>query len=75
MVRALDVDLDNCGALFLKAGKPAKISSLCVVIAGSEVVFLIAGGEAWENIITGIHEMIGFRVSAAGMKSQKRRML
>ncbi len=64
MARALEVDLDNFGALSLKADKPAKISSLCAVFAESEVVSLIAGGEKRENIIAGIHEAIGSRVSA-----------
>jgi (R)-2-hydroxyacyl-CoA dehydratese activating ATPase len=64
MARALEVDLDNFGALSLKAENPAKISSLCAVFAESEVVSLIAGGEKRENIIAGIHAAIGSRVAA-----------
>ncbi|MDD5169064.1 MAG: acyl-CoA dehydratase activase [Syntrophales bacterium] len=64
MARALEVDLDDFGALSLKADNPAKISSLCAVFAESEVVSLIARGEKRENIIAGIHEAIGTRVAA-----------
>jgi len=64
MARAMEVDLDNFGALSLKAVSPAKISSLCAVFAESEVVSLIARGEKRENIIAGIHEAIASRVTA-----------
>jgi (R)-2-hydroxyacyl-CoA dehydratese activating ATPase len=64
MARALEVDLDNFGALSLQADAPAKISNLCTVFAESEVISLIAKGEKRENIIAGIHEAIGSRVSA-----------
>jgi len=64
MARALEVDLDNFGALSLEADGPAKISSLCAVFAESEVVSLIAKGERRENIIAGIHEAIASRVAA-----------
>ena len=64
MARALEVDLDNFGALSLRADNPAKISSLCAVFAESEVVSLIAKGEKRENIIAGIHESISSRITA-----------
>lgn len=64
MARALEADLEQFGALSLKAERPAKISSLCTVFAESEVISLIAKGETRENIIAGIHEAIASRVSA-----------
>lgn len=64
MARALEVDLDAFGELSLRGESPAKISSLCTVFAESEVISLIAKGELRENIIAGIHESIGSRVSA-----------
>jgi len=64
MARALEADLDEFGGLSLRAGRPAKISSLCTVFAESEVISLIAKGEARENIIAGIHEAIASRVWA-----------
>jgi (R)-2-hydroxyacyl-CoA dehydratese activating ATPase len=64
MARALEADLDEFGALSLKAERPARISSLCTVFAESEVISLIAKGETRENIIAGIHEAIASRISA-----------
>lgn len=64
MARALEVDLDAFGDLSLRAEASAKISSLCTVFAESEVISLIAQGEARTNIIAGIHESIGARIAA-----------
>jgi predicted CoA-substrate-specific enzyme activase len=64
MARALEADLEDFGALSLKADRPAKISSLCTVFAESEVISLIAGGETRENIIAGIHAAIAARIAA-----------
>ena len=64
MARALEADLDEFGALSLRAERPAQISSLCTVFAESEVISLIAKGETRENIIAGIHAAIASRVWA-----------
>jgi len=64
MARALEVDLDDFGPLSLKATGPSRISSICTVFAESEVISLIAKGEARENIIAGIHESVAARLSA-----------
>jgi (R)-2-hydroxyacyl-CoA dehydratese activating ATPase len=64
MARAMEVNLEDFGDLSLQAGLPAKISSLCTVFAESEVISLISKGVSRENIIAGIHESIGARVSA-----------
>jgi predicted CoA-substrate-specific enzyme activase len=64
MARALEVDIDDFGAVSLNADTPAKISSLCTVFAESEVISLIAKGERRENIIAGIHASIAARVAA-----------
>jgi predicted CoA-substrate-specific enzyme activase len=64
MARALEVDLDEFGALSIKSKKPSKISSLCTVFAESEVVSLIARGEKRQDIIAGIHESIAARISS-----------
>jgi len=64
MARALEADLNQFGALSLRAEKPAKISSTCTVFAESEVISLISRGETRENIIAGIHEAIAARVAA-----------
>jgi predicted CoA-substrate-specific enzyme activase len=62
MARALESNLEDFGKLSLVAEKAAKISSMCTVFAESEVISLIARGEARENIIAGIHESIATRV-------------
>lgn len=64
MARALEVDLDDFGPLSGASSAPSAISSLCTVFAESEVISLIARGEARENIIAGLHEAIAARVSA-----------
>ena len=64
MARALEVDLDAFGPMALDADKPAAISSLCTVFAESEVINLIARGEARPNIIAGIHDAVAARVVA-----------
>jgi len=62
MAHALEVDLDQFGALSQKARRRAKISSTCTVFAESEVVTHIASGVPREEIIAGIHESIAARV-------------
>jgi predicted CoA-substrate-specific enzyme activase len=64
MARALEVNLDEFGAISIKSKNPSKISSLCTVFAESEVISLIAKGEKRQNIIAGIHESIAARVSS-----------
>ena len=64
MARALEVNLDEFGAISQKSESPSKISSLCTVFAESEVISLIARGEKRLDIIAGIHESIASRVSS-----------
>lgn len=64
MARALEVNLDEFGAMSLQSIMPSKISSLCTVFAESEVISLIARGEKRQDIIAGIHESIAARVSS-----------
>jgi len=64
MARALEVNLDEFGAMSLQSKLPSKISSLCTVFAESEVISLIARGEQRPDIIAGIHESIAARVSS-----------
>ncbi|HUN53600.1 MAG TPA: acyl-CoA dehydratase activase [Smithella sp.] len=64
MARALEVNLDDFGAMSIKSKQPSKISSLCTVFAESEVISLIAKGEQRQDIIAGIHESIAARISS-----------
>ena len=62
MSHALGVPLEDMGALSLKAGNSALISSICTVFAESEVISLTAQGRSKLDIIAGIHEAIGRRM-------------
>ncbi|HDP24803.1 MAG TPA: 2-hydroxyglutaryl-CoA dehydratase [Deltaproteobacteria bacterium] len=68
MARAMEVNLDDFGALSLNAGSPSKISSICTVFAESEVISLISKGEVRENIIAGIHDSAASRVYAMAQR-------
>jgi (R)-2-hydroxyacyl-CoA dehydratese activating ATPase len=68
MARALEVDLDQFGALSPNSSEPARISSICTVFAESEIISLISKGEARENIIAGIHESVASRVYAMAQR-------
>lgn len=69
MARALEIDLNNFGAISLKSHNPAQISSLCTVFAESEVISLIAKGVAQEDIVAGIHESIATRIAALASRA------
>jgi (R)-2-hydroxyacyl-CoA dehydratese activating ATPase len=69
MARALEINLDEFGAMSLQAKNPAQISSLCTVFAESEVISLISKGIAREDIVAGIHESIGSRVGALAART------
>jgi len=68
MARALEVNLDDFGAMSLRSETPSKISSICTVFAESEVISLISKGEVRENIIAGIHDSVASRVFAMSQR-------
>jgi predicted CoA-substrate-specific enzyme activase len=57
----LEVTLADVGALSLAAGKPQPISSVCAVLAESEIINHISEGIAVENILRGIHNSLADR--------------
>jgi len=63
MARVLDVDLARLDALALSSKNPCKISSACTVFAESEVVSLLSGGAAKENVAAGIFDSVAERVA------------
>jgi len=63
MAHALEVDLDDFGALALRATNRVPLSSVCTVFAESEVVSLVAEGEPVENILAGLCRAAAERVS------------
>lgn len=68
MANALEVALNQMGAVGLTADHPSKISSICTVFAESEVISMIARQEKKENIIAGIHEAAAARVRILAAK-------
>jgi len=67
MARALEVELEEMGALSRQSQKRVTVSSVCTVFAESEVVSLVASGAHREDIIRGIHAAIADRTrSLAG---------
>ena len=60
----LGVELGSLGELAHKSTSPAAISSMCVVFAETEIISLLAGGTAPEDIVAGVQNAIASRVSA-----------
>ena len=57
----LEVDVEDIGALSLGAGRPQAISSVCAVLAESEIINHISEGVGVENILRGIHDSLSDR--------------
>lgn len=72
MAHAMEIDINDLGAIALSAQKIEPISSICTVFAESEVISKIAEGKPKENIIAGLHQAISERligmVAAIGVK-------
>lgn len=57
----LEVELADIGPMSLSAGKPQPISSVCAVLAESEIINHVSEGAGVENILRGIHDSLGDR--------------
>jgi predicted CoA-substrate-specific enzyme activase len=57
----LEVSLADVGPLSLGASRPQAISSVCAVLAESEIINHISEGVSVENILRGIHNSLGDR--------------
>ena len=64
MARALEVKLEEMGALSLKSLKSVPMNAQCVVFAESEVVSLIHAKHAKEDIIRAVHDAIADRIAS-----------
>jgi len=64
----LEVPLDRLGAFARRSIDPARISSICVVFAETEIVGLLASGQSRENIIAGVQQSIVRRLLAMAGK-------
>ncbi len=70
--RALAVPLEDFGRLSLESRRPVPISSLCVVMAESEILSLLAADTPVPDIIAGLHQALARRIAnmAARLKIQ-----
>ncbi|HWP23363.1 MAG TPA: acyl-CoA dehydratase activase [Candidatus Binatia bacterium] len=70
----LEVQIDQVGDLSLQANKPQTISSVCAVLAESEIINHVSTGETVENILRGVHNSLASRALAllkrAGMEDE-----
>lgn len=70
----LEVPLEQVGDLSLRAGHPQPISSVCAVLAESEIINHVSTGATVENILRGIHDSLAERAGAllkrVGMKDR-----
>jgi len=70
----LEVDIDQVGDLSLQAHQPQTISSVCAVLAESEIINHVSTGETIENILRGVHNSLASRALAllkrAGMEDE-----
>jgi len=64
MARALEVSLDEMGALSLQATGTATLNSQCTVFAESEVVSLIHAQTPTAEIVRAVHNVIAGRVAS-----------
>ncbi len=60
----LDLALGDLGPIAAKSSSPAAISSMCVVFAETEIIGLLAGGRAREDIVAGVQTAIASRIVA-----------
>jgi len=59
----LEVGIDDVGDLALKALSPQPISSVCAVLAESEIINHVSSGVTVENILRGIYDSLADRSS------------
>jgi len=64
VAKGLEMELADIGPLSLRATSPQSISSICAVLAESEVINLVTQGHGVEDILAGTHESIAGRIAA-----------
>jgi predicted CoA-substrate-specific enzyme activase len=64
VAKSMEIELDQIGELSLRAHDPQPISSICAVLAESEVINHVTAGKAVEDILRGAHNSIAERVVA-----------
>jgi len=63
LAEKLEVPIDRFGPLAMKSRKPVAISSLCVVMAESEILSLVAAETPIEDIVAGLHFALARRIA------------
>jgi predicted CoA-substrate-specific enzyme activase len=70
----LETGIETVGELSLQANNPQTISSVCAVLAESEIINHVSSGESVENILRGVHNSLATRALAllrrAGMEDE-----
>ena len=64
VAQRMKIPMQDLGKYSKRAEKPAAISSMCVVFAETEIIGLLASGEAPENIVAGVQTSIAIRIAA-----------
>jgi (R)-2-hydroxyacyl-CoA dehydratese activating ATPase len=62
--RYLEIPLEDVGALSVMARHPQPISSVCAVLAESEIINHVSAGVSVEDILRGIHESLADRAGS-----------
>ncbi len=68
--RILNLPIEELGPLSLKSKNPCVLSSICTVFAESEIISLLSGHKAKEDIVYGMSKSIARRVIAMGVGGQ-----
>ena len=63
LAKTLSVPLEDFGRLSLESQRPVPVSSLCVVMAESEILSLLAADTPVADVIAGLHEALARRVA------------
>lgn len=64
VAKAMEMDLAELGPRALQAHDPCEISSICAVLAESEVINLVSQEKPTEDILAGAHRAIAGRVAS-----------
>jgi predicted CoA-substrate-specific enzyme activase len=65
----LEVAIEDVGDLSMASDKPKTISSVCAVLAESEIINHVSSGETVENIMRGVHVSLSSRALALMKRS------
>jgi len=63
IARYLGIAQDEIGSLSQQADKPEKVSSICAVLAETDVINMVSRGISAPNILRGIHQSMAVRLA------------